>query len=180
MPCASVSEKPTRVSAEYLKGGLRAVGRPSSSSIRLHRKPRQRREPTVAVPIEAPVAVASGEPPHKQREQQYAECDEGEDRPRSRDAAAAHRRAAFALRRRTEVGDRAHARLRRMERCERGSREERVEQPLPMPALNFHVEEDRPNLGTPPWLEQKLQPGAVGRRPFEDPRVELPPGGGER
>src|SRR5215211_1459838 len=32
MPCASVSEKPTRVSDEYLKGGLRVVGRPSSST----------------------------------------------------------------------------------------------------------------------------------------------------
>src|SRR3972149_11656905 len=30
MPCASVSEKPTRASAEYLNGGLRSVRRPSS------------------------------------------------------------------------------------------------------------------------------------------------------
>src|SRR5215471_6693372 len=33
MPCASVSEKPTRVSEEYLKGGLRSVSRPSSSAL---------------------------------------------------------------------------------------------------------------------------------------------------
>src|SRR4051812_45215386 len=33
MPCASVSEKPTRVSAEYLNGGLAPVARPSSSLI---------------------------------------------------------------------------------------------------------------------------------------------------
>src|SRR5437763_13243988 len=33
MPCASVSEKPTRVSAEYLNGGFAPVARPSSSLI---------------------------------------------------------------------------------------------------------------------------------------------------
>src|SRR5262249_30236102 len=33
MPCASVSEKPTRVSAEYLNGGLRVETRPSSSEV---------------------------------------------------------------------------------------------------------------------------------------------------
>src|SRR6266487_366377 len=32
MPCASVSENPTRVTAEYLNGGLRSVRWPSSSS----------------------------------------------------------------------------------------------------------------------------------------------------
>src|SRR5436190_15786791 len=34
MPCASVSEKPTRVKLAYLKGGLRLVARPSSRGIR--------------------------------------------------------------------------------------------------------------------------------------------------
>src|SRR3954465_14184671 len=33
MPCASVSEKPTRVSDAYLNGGLRSVTRPSSSAM---------------------------------------------------------------------------------------------------------------------------------------------------
>src|SRR6266571_6072960 len=42
MPCASVSEKPTRVKAEYLKGGLRSVTRPSSSAIRPNAKRRRR------------------------------------------------------------------------------------------------------------------------------------------
>src|SRR5829696_5070204 len=32
MPCASVSEKPTRVSAESLNGGFRSVSRPASST----------------------------------------------------------------------------------------------------------------------------------------------------
>src|SRR5204863_3880173 len=41
MPWASVSEKPTRVSAEYLNGGLRSVTRPSSSVIRTDAKRRK-------------------------------------------------------------------------------------------------------------------------------------------
>src|SRR5215217_6114762 len=118
MPCASVSEKPTRVSAEYLKGGLRAVRRPSSSSIRLHRKPRQRRQPIVAVPIEAPVAVSHCEPPRQEREQEDAEGDEGEERPGLRDAAAPRHRVSVTLQRGAEVSDRAHPRLVRVERGE--------------------------------------------------------------
>src|SRR4249919_84123 len=40
MPCASVSENPTRVSDENLNGGLRSVTRPSSRSITRHAKRR--------------------------------------------------------------------------------------------------------------------------------------------
>src|SRR5262245_31812038 len=70
MPWASVSEKPTRASAEYLNGGFRSVARPSSRTddmehlvalalhqlfgARLEVQPQQRlrvRRPHVEVPV---------------------------------------------------------------------------------------------------------------------------------
>src|SRR5215218_3473063 len=50
MPWASVSEKPTRVSDEYLNGGLRSVSRPSSSVTRRMLRRRLRCRPEEAVP----------------------------------------------------------------------------------------------------------------------------------
>src|SRR3954470_3196651 len=57
MPCASVSEKPTRVKLAYLNGGLRAGARPRSSGIRARAASgasahplRERRQPAAGLP----------------------------------------------------------------------------------------------------------------------------------
>src|SRR6266516_5002563 len=104
MPCASVSEKPTRVSAEYLNGGLRSVTRPSSSVIDRDAKRRQSR---------ALRAVA-----HRPRHAPRAEAEDGRSQQPERhkqvvgaDAAFAGRPRAVAAGLRAEVVERPDLRL---------------------------------------------------------------------
>src|ERR671931_541138 len=103
MPCASVSENPTRVSAEYLNGGLRSVTRPSSSVIRPDAK---RRQPA------APRAVPHGPGDAPARKAESGGCEQAERQQEVGAADAAFsgraRRAPGSLR--TEIWQRAHLR----------------------------------------------------------------------
>src|SRR5919197_6102903 len=101
MPCASVSENPTRVSAEYLNGGLRSVTRPSSSVIDRDAK---RRQSAAA----RPVAERTREAPAGQAEDEGAEKRERDHEVRAADAAVAGRIRAVSASLRAEIGQRAH------------------------------------------------------------------------
>src|SRR5436309_529600 len=87
MPCASVSENPTRVSDANLKGGLRSVTRPSSSSMGTHAKPASLREPCgkrrealPTGPRQSPVTEIGGDAPSGEAEENKSEDREGDDR----------------------------------------------------------------------------------------------------
>src|SRR5215218_4448893 len=78
MPCASVSENPTRSRELNLKGGLRSVTRPSSSAIRRDAKRRRRTrardvEPAVTDPARH---TPAGEPGQQEPEDGEGEVDE--------------------------------------------------------------------------------------------------------
>src|SRR5215208_6188668 len=177
MPCASVSEKPTRVSAEYLNGGLRSVRRPSSRPIGSNAKRRQRRELVFVVETTDPtVAIARGYAPTDEAHENRRENREWNHGVGVSEAAAGIRCPALNRwpRPRQEVVGGSHLWL-RVERRERRRRHERIDEPVAVSSLERDVEEDRPDFRTGSRLQQQLDPRAVRRRLVDRPAVELAP-----
>src|SRR3954449_158547 len=133
MPCASVSENPTRVSDAYLNGGLRSVTRPNSSAMAriLRGAARGWRQRAAAGARFTPAADVAHDTP-------AGEADEPGEHQRERErepdgaqplrTAGDERRAARSLR--CVVAHRAHLRLvLRAERRERRHGHEGVDEP---------------------------------------------------
>src|SRR5215210_3816826 len=175
MPCASVSENPTRVSAEYLNGGLRSVRRPSSRLIGSNAKRREWRELAFAVEaIDPAVTIARGEAPADEADDDGREDRERNDRVGVSQPAARIRRPPFnrGSCARQEVVDRSDLWL-GVEWCKGRRRQVRIDQPFAVASLERDVEEDRPDLRPGSRLQQQLDPRAVRRRLVDGPAVEL-------
>src|SRR3954452_5068806 len=147
MPCASVSEKPTRVSDAYLNGGLRSVTRPSSSAMAriLRGAAREWRQRAAAGARFTPAADVADDAPAGEPGEGAENDDEREREPGGAQPVrpgGAERDAARGLWR--EVAHRAHLRLvLRAERRERRHGHEGVDEPALADRAEIDVEDDR-------------------------------------
>src|SRR5262245_31721434 len=150
MPCASVSEKPTRVSDEYLNGGLRSVARPSSSSTKemLSAGARRERRKCAAARAGLPAIADDAEDgPAREDDERQAEHTDGHEQPVPAELAGAPV-VRVALRARREVPHRAHLGVLCAERRERRHGHERIDEPAPATdGAQVDVEDDRALVG---------------------------------
>src|SRR5919204_2026859 len=167
MPCASVSENPTRVRAEYLNGGLRSLTRPSSSVIDRDAKRRQSR--------------ALGAVAHRLRYGPRAETQDGRSQQPERhdqvcgaDPALAGWSRAVSAGLRAEVVQSSDLGLVRLQRREGRDRHERVDQPVAAHVVDVDLEHDRAELRVREWwLQHHVRADLVALDVVERPRVVL-------